>query len=80
MEQYTVNVIGDGLLRAQFLTPEFKIAKKKVIDYFKKYQEEFWEDGYVKVLKFDGTNEEGTDMLSIGFDEEIEEMDIDIYE
>lgn len=74
---FTVNLIGDGLLRDQLLTDDLGVAQRKAIDYYKENREDYIEDGYVKIIKFNQLNESGEDVYSISFDEDLEEMEID---
>ncbi|MED2737231.1 hypothetical protein [Bacillus toyonensis] len=75
---YTVNVIGDGLLRHQSLQDDKKNAKELALQYAIDHHEEYAEDGYLKVLVFKEGNSYGDDFVTVNFGDSLEEIKKDI--
>ena len=75
-EYFTVNIIGDGILQNQYLTDDYSEARRTCFQYYKEYKEEYVEDGYVKITKFKTLDSSGEDIITIWFNEEIDESDL----
>lgn len=75
---YTVNIIGDGLLRHQSLQDDKKNANELALQYAIDHHEEYAEDGYLKVLVFRGANSYGDDFVTVNFGDSLEEIKKDI--